>query len=320
MERILITGASGFIGRHLLTALLAGDTEIHLLTRHPEQAFPADTQVHRADTATPDGIFRAVQASRPTTVFHLASHNVSVNNAEQVPSLINANVLYSALLAEALSEYSPAGRLIALGSAWQHRDGLPYSPINLYAASKQAMADIFHYYSAQRGLRIAVLKLFHVWGPDDPRQRLVTTLCRAALNGQKVAMSGGEQVINLVHVADVVRGLLHIAERMAALQPGSQEEWSLDGDDNPSVRQLAALIAAIGGRPIQAEWGALPYKDGEFFDTVRLPQRLPGWQPQIRLRTGLPALLQAEAQALAGKNAAPPSDSSFQPSTELKSS
>lgn len=287
----LITGASGFIGQRLARALLDGGWRVHALLRG-EAPFPGMT-AHRYTGATED-VAQAVAAAAPDVTFHLASLYLADHRPDQIADLVASNVLLVAQLAEALSAGDRPGRLINTGTGWQHHRGEDYLPVNLYAATKQAGADLLRYYTDARGLSVVTLELFDTYGPGDTRRKLVQLLVEAALTGEPLGMSPGEQRIDLTHVDDVVAAFLRAADRLLAAD-GALDETFFVGGDRMSVRELADRVGTALGRPLAARFGERPYRAREVMEPAAATPLLPGWTRETTLDEGIRALAGARA-------------------------
>lgn len=232
--RALVTGATGFLGRHLVRHLHADGWEVAVLTRTQSQSSnaPPPSFLYTGQTAE---VMRAVADFRPDTVFHLASLFLVQHTAEQIEPLISSNVLLGTQLLEAMRA-AGVHSLVNAGTAWQNFAGDAYLPVNLYASTKQAFEDILLYYVETGGVRAVTLKLFDSYGPDDTRRKLLRLLLDCLRSGEPLGMSGGEQVLDLVHVDDICRAFLRAAE--LAVDPASQTTPS-----TPSVEASAGRFA-----------------------------------------------------------------------------
>jgi nucleoside-diphosphate-sugar epimerase len=299
-QRALVTGATGFIGGALVRRLVAAGCETTLLVRpgggnDGRLTDLAGRVAVRAAAATDmEGIAAIVAESQAQVVFHLGAHNISAHRPADIVPLIESNVTLSTGLCDAMVR-SGCPTIVAMGSAWQHGDGAAYRPICLYAAAKQAMQDVFDFYARSSGLRCVALKLFHAYGPGDPRARLLTQLCRAAVRGGEVKMTEGRQIIDLTHVDDVVAALLTAAgPALPGPDDASAQSFSIASERPMMVRDLVALVERIADRPVRVLWGAYPYKPLEFFHPVSMGARLPGWAPRVSLEQGIANLIAAE--------------------------
>ena len=105
---------------------------------------------------------------------------------------------------------------INTGTYWQHyvrSESSTYSPSCFYAATKQSFQDIIKYYTDSNLIKSITLKLFDTYGPVDLRKD-ITILSEAQQNNNKIAMTSGEQLIDLVYITDVVRAYLSFIERI----------------------------------------------------------------------------------------------------------
>ena len=293
----LVTGVTGFIGQRLARRLLDDGWTVHALLRGDAPATLPGLVPHHYAGPTQE-VADAVAAASPDVTFHLASLYLADHRPDQVADLIASNVLLTAQLAEALTTQGSAeggGRLINTGTGWQHYRGEPRLPVNLYAATKQAAADLLRYYADARGLSVLTLKLFDTYGLGDTRRKLVQLLIDAALEGETLVMSPGEQTVDMTHVDDVVDAFIAATERLQSAREPLEESWFVSGE-RMTVRELAARVARGVGRPIEPDFGGRPYRAREVMMPVDpAGALLPGWQRQRRLETYLEEALAARA-------------------------
>ncbi|KAK3671198.1 hypothetical protein LTR37_021587, partial [Vermiconidia calcicola] len=205
----MISG-SGFIGGRLLTRLLDQGHEVTALVRGD----PAGRLDPRASAERIDGsasLGDIVGRAAPEVVFHVASAVVVEHSPDAIADIVQANVTFPTQLLEAMTRHG-VRRFVNTGTSWQHHDGgAAYRPSNLYAATKQAFEDIAIFYNDAHGIGMANLKLFDVYGPSDPRNKVIPLLLRVLRSGEPLGMSPGDQVLDMVHVDDVVEAYLSAA-------------------------------------------------------------------------------------------------------------
>lgn len=286
----LVTGATGFVGTRLVRLLVAEGWTVHAIVRPSSHAsaLPASVACH-VDDGSSDALSQAVEAAEPEACFHLASLVRGIHTADDVPALVAANVAFGARLAEALSD-RPGTLLVNAGTYWQHVGGAAYRPAALYAATKQALEAILRYYSDAGLLRVVTLKLYDTYGPGDPRPKLLNLLLEAAVNGDPIAVTGGEQLIDLVHVDDVARAFVAAAGDFADADMPFFESYSVRSGAAVTLRQLAAAVEHVSGRKVHAEWGARPYRQHEMFEHWDAGPLLPGWSPAVTLTEGIESM------------------------------
>lgn len=282
----LVTGASGFVGRHLCAALVRDGWQVRALVRATTDAtqLPAGVGAEPLP-ATARELGREIVRLRPQVVFHLATLFRGVHAVDDVEPLIASNVLLGSQLAEALTAAPPAA-FINTGTAWQQDEAGRYRPAALYAATKQAMEDILRYYAQSGAYPAATVRLFDTYGPGDQRGRLVSALACQPESGEPLQMSPGEQLIDLLHVDDVVRALRRAAE-VTAEGATSWSVWSAGSGRRLTVRDLVVAFERATGRAVPVVWGARPYRPVEMFARFDAGPRVPGWQPSIELEDGL---------------------------------
>jgi nucleoside-diphosphate-sugar epimerase len=232
----------------------------------------------------------ALESSKPDVVVHLASA-VVIEHTDSIDSIIESNIRFPTLLLDAMIE-TGSKRLINTGTSWQHfNDKLTYDPVNLYAASKQAFADIAVYYERAHLLRLRTLKLFDVYGSRDDRRKLIPLLLNVRLTGEPLDLSPGEQIVDLVHVEDVARAYLAVAEHLMAQTEPDNAEYMVRSGELVSIRELVAMIERVGERPLPVKWGGRKYRAREVMKPSSLVSPVPGWRPHISLESGLRSVI-----------------------------
>lgn len=286
----LVTGATGYIGSMVVKRLLADGWNVHIIAREnsslallPAQA--ASLTIHRHEGTTAS-LFAIVQQAEPEIVFHLASLATATYVPEQIAPMLHSNIVFGTQLLEAMVAHH-AYRMINTGTFSQHFGNQSYSPKSLYDASKQAFKDILRYYTESSPLRAITLELYDNYGPGDPRSKIVSLLLKAAKEQQTLAMSPGEQLIELVHIDDVVEAYVLAAHRLLNDPSAKDESYVVSSGKPISLKELAAFIEGIAGLPLQIDWGGRPYHPREIMVPWNKGRPLPNWRPTISLEEGI---------------------------------
>ena len=285
----LVTGSTGYVGSHLVQRLVKDGWNVHAIVR-PKSIAPAvasidSVVIHRHDGST-ENLIAIVAAARPHTVFHLASLFLAQHQPKDIEPLIRSNVLSGAQLLEAMKE-SGVNHLVNTGTSWQHFENKHYSPVCLYAATKQAFETIIQYYVETSSFKVITLKLFDTYGPNDRRAKLFTLLRSVASEKKSIAMSPGEQLIDLVYIDDVVDAFVLAASRLETQKESTAEEYSVSSGTPLSLRELVATYARVTGKTLDVTWGGRPYRPREVMVPWTKGALLPGWQPRTRLEDGI---------------------------------
>ncbi len=290
MNKVLVTGATGYIGSMLVRRLIAEGREVHIILR-PTSSLDGvsdleDRLIVHVHDGTTQGLIDLVKVASPAVVFHLASLFLAQHAAEDVERLVTSNLLFSTQLAEAMMS-NKVSRLINTGTSWQHYQGKAYNPVCLYAATKQAFEDVLEYYVQAQGLRVITLKLFDTYGPFDPRPKLFALLERSSKSSAPLDMSKGEQQIDMVFIDDVVEAYMLAGERLSQGVVQSHERFAVSSGQGISLREFVAVYEAVRGGKLPIRWGERPYRAREVMTLWRDFETLPGWSPKVGLREGI---------------------------------
>ena len=288
-KRALVTGGTGFIGSHLVGRLMKDGWKTDLLIPPNVplgalQDIESQLGIHVLDGST-EQVCSIVSSCRPDVVFHLASLFLASHEVGHVEPLIRSNVLFGTQIAEATAKLGPH-RLVNVGTSWQHFEGRNYSPVCLYAATKQAFEDVLVYYVEVCGLQVVTLKLYDTYGPEDFRPKLLSLLREAAQTATKLQMSAGEQLIDLVYIDDIVEALLVAAQRLLNGRVQAAESYAVCSGILRPLREVVEIYERITGYKVDVEWGARPYRLREVMVPWSGPP-LPGWTSRTSLEDGI---------------------------------
>ncbi len=296
--KVLITGATGFIGRNLATELTNLGNEVHILIRPTSDMsiFPASIlnrfTIHSYISGN---LVDIVKDARPDVVYHVAAM-VSVNtDYDGIRPLIASNITLGTELLEAM-RINHVTRFINTGTFWQHYNNSDYSPVNLYAATKQAFEMIVAYYQETSQMHVIQLHLFDSYGPLDSRPKVLSLLRRIANSGETLPMSPGEQQINLVYIDDIVRAYILAGIYLMENRYELCSTYAVSSDEIVSLKQLVKIYEEQIGKSLHIAWGKRAYRDREVMVPWNVGKRLPGWKAQISLREGISKCIAAEKE------------------------
>ncbi len=281
--RAVVSGATGFVGTALVRHLVDQGWSVDALVRSDAATLPPGVHAHRIPGSA-EGLVDLVRELSPSHCFHLATAFRGVHTTADIAPMIEANLGFGTALAEAVARV-PDARFVNTGTVWQHFDAAAYSPVSLYAATKQAFADLLVFYAEVEGLAVHTLELTDTYGPADPRAKLIPFLLRAGAEGTRLEMTDGTQLIDLVHVDDAVGALIATAGATAGVTYGAR------GDGAITLRELVDRFQAATGLTLDVAWGARPSRPREMLAPWMTADPPPGWSPRVRLDDGLRALI-----------------------------
>jgi UDP-glucose 4-epimerase len=247
--RVLVTGGAGFIGAHLVRALLeAGDEVVALdnLRRGGRAAVPADARFVQGDIRDPVILHDAMRGC--TRVYHLAAQSNVLGAVTDIAYSFTTNTVgtYNVLVA---ARETGVERVVFSSSreVYGEVDRVPVAedrllnPKNAYGASKVAGEVYCRAFQNTYSLDVSVVRLANVYGPGD-RDRVIPIWLDRAKQGEALELYGGDQVIDFVPVALVVAALRAVAERSLGGDPINIGSGTLT-----TLRALAARVQALPG-------------------------------------------------------------------------
>ncbi|MBX3471306.1 MAG: NAD-dependent epimerase/dehydratase family protein [Planctomycetes bacterium] len=303
--KVLVTGGAGFIGSHLVEALLRrGDQAVALDAFDPyydpalkrrtaERLAAAGAEVVEGDVRDPALVARALAGV--DRVVHLAARPGVRASIDDPLTTFDVNVRGLLVLLEALRARGPGALVSASSSSVYGGDAVPpfredqpaSRPLSPYAASKRAAELLCATYAELHGLGSIALRLFTVYGPRGRPDMSIGRFVRAALRDEVVPLLGdGSAVRDFTYVDDIVDGVLSAVDLVAP--GGGHEVVNLGGGALHAMREVIALIEAATGRPLRVERrppapGDMPLTHA---DQARARARL-DFRPRVPLAEGL---------------------------------
>ena len=266
-KSVLVSGASGFVGENLVHHLFKQGYRVTCLVRESTNKARLEAISPQVSFGLYDGSYKSAQRiferTKYETVFHLATLAKYDHDPEDICDMIRSNIVLGTHLAEAMTEFK-VKNLINACTFWQYYHSHDYQPLNLYAATKQALVDILKYYSLNHDIWVANVILFDTYGPNDPRTKLPSLILDASEEQREINLSPGEQLIDLTHVSDVVTALERAVERINARTEKFNTYIASNG--NPETLKLAITnLAKQNGVKYKLNWGKKPYREKEVF-------------------------------------------------------
>jgi len=290
MKKILITGATGYIGSNLSRKFINDGTKVHALVL-PDINFEyidniKNNLIFHIYDGTTESVFKAVKQSEPDIVYHLASLFLSEHKSEDIINLTNSNILLGTQLLEAMTKHG-VNTLINTGTSWQHYNNEEYNPVNLYAATKQAFEDILKFYTDSGFIRAVSLHLFDTYGPGDNRPKLFNMLKNASEKNETLNMSPGEQLIDLVYIDDVVNAFQLAGNYILKHDKIINEIHGVSSGDPGTLKEIIEIYNSISDKKVHVVWGGRPYRRREIMIPWNTFSTLPNFKCCISLRTGI---------------------------------
>lgn len=275
--RVLVTGASGFVGRHVLAPLVASGAEVFAVSRND---LTAEGVCHiRGDLLVEGSVRPLLEMVRPDLILHLAW---CVEHGRFWTDTANLDWVRATLsLARAAADVG-VKRFVATGTCYEYdwpetgdcvEDVTPLAAHTLYDVSKDATRRILESFCQQHGIEFSWARLFFLYGPDEARSRLVSSLALSLLAGKPAAMSSGRAVRDFMDVRDAGAALAQLS--LSAVQG----PVNIASGQAHSIREIAERLANLSGRPELLQVGALADREGE-------PRRITACVKKLRDEVG----------------------------------
>lgn len=302
-ESVLVTGASGFVGRHALAPLVDAGLEVHAVSRRP-QPDRAGVTWHRADLLDGESAMALCAALRPSHLLHFAwvvDHGAFWDSPANFDWLAQSVLLFRA--------FSEAGgrRAVGVGSCVEYaasdgpmpETGTPLAPDTLYGRAKHACRQALAASADDHGFSAAWGRMFLPYGEDEPPGKLVPSLIRRLLAGEPAPLTSGTQRRDFIDSRDAG------AAFAALLLSGVEGAVNVATGRPVSVADVAAALGELSGRPELVQSGALPDRPGDppalLADVGRLTGEV-GFRPRHELHAGLAHALDWWRRRLAERN------------------
>lgn len=290
-RRVLLTGATGFLGSHLAKALIDQGCELVALKRK-------SSDLSRIASLVPDIAFFDIEdmesknpfqsGTRIDAVIHTATNYG--RNGESPSKVFAANSVFPLKLLETAVD---SGVEVFINT-----DTILDKYLNLYSLSKNQFLQWGKYFSQKNHIHFVNLRLEHLYGPGDDSSKFTSCVINSCLaNTASLKLTPGEQRRDFIYIDDVVSAYLLL---LAKLGPGRKwfEEFEVGSGKAVSIREFVETVHRITGSKTNLEFGAIPYRNGEVMNSqanISALQAL-GWKCTHNLEQGLRLTIEGSLQ------------------------
>lgn len=289
MKRLLVTGATGFIGRHVLSQLDPEAWEIVAPCRHPAKQQNAPNLIwiegDLLDPAQRSAIFSRTKATHWLHLAWFTEHGKFWASGD--------NLAWTAATLQMLEYFRAAGgeQVVMAGTCaeydWNYgfcsEDSTPLLSSSLYGTAKDSLRRVAEVYCRNAGLKFAWGRIFSPYGPAEDSRRFIPSVICNMLASQAVPCSHGKQFRDFLHVTDVAEGFITLLESEAL------GNFNISSATPVQLGEIVSQLAKIIGWTGQAEFGAVAVPDNDppllIGDNRRLSAL--GWTPKMTLKNGL---------------------------------
>jgi UDP-glucose 4-epimerase len=297
MKRVVITGASGFIGANLTRRLLREGHETHVLLRSSHQPWRLDEildHVHGHEVALEDreAVSRAVREINPDWVFNLAAYG-AYSSQIGIERMVSTNLLGCAALVDACAQVGVEA-FVQTGSSSEYgykdhaaSEDERVQPNSHYAITKAAATHYCQLAARLHGLNIVTARLYSIYGPYEEPNRLIPTLVAYGTRGQFPPLVSPWIARDFVHVDDAVEAILQVATMKPARGGAVYNICSGMQSRLDSVVATVRKLMNINAEPVWANMQPRSWDTDTWLGSPDLMARQVGWRSKLDLEAGL---------------------------------
>lgn len=290
-KRILLTGATGYLGSQLAKALLDANHSVVALKRKTSSLRRLESilpKITLLDVDEPDMRALFSEHGKIDAVVHTAT--CYGRNGESDSQMVESNLNFPLRLLDAAAE--------AKVPAFLNTDTVLDKRLNAYALSKAQFAEWGSRFAGQKKIRFFNLKLEHFFGPEDDDMKFTTHVINSCLNNvPELKLTAGEQKRDFIYINDVVAAYLLLLEKQESLIDWFVE-LGVGSGEAPTIRQFVELVHRLTASNTKLNFGAYPYREGEvMFSRADVePLKKLGWCCEHTLEQGLKLVIEGHKQ------------------------
>ncbi len=298
LKTILLTGASGFLGSHLLEALLKQHYKVVILKRSTSNTWRIQhllDQVISYDVDT-QPLEMAFEQQQIDVIIHTATLYRKFDHGKEISEMIQSNITFPTELLEValrkkVKAFFNTGTFFEYDCSIQPiNESAKLKPFNLYAKTKIAFETILS--NSADTIAVNTFRLFSPYGEKD-NHKLILSMIKKSISGELLELSEGLQKIDLIYVNDIVHAYLKAIERLEQQNIFAEYQvFNIGSGGALSIRDIVSILEELLAKPIQKKWGAKSvFEIPIAYADINKAQKFLGWSPQTDIKEGLHKML-----------------------------
>ena len=292
--RILVTGATGAIGKVLVKALSKEAYDLAILVRNPDvlpQYFSDDLLTKlKVIPCLPEISEASLIDFNPEAVIHLAAYSTSRDDAQTIQELIATNISFGSDLLSKLSKCD-LKYFINTGSSTEYFENMEeLNPTYFYSATKTAFRSILDYFRQLNNFKVVNSILFSVYGTTNEGKKIFDYLLDGLNSEEPVNVSPGLQELDFIHIDDVVSYYLTVVKKLLSSPAIDSCELFVGTGETHSLRKVATTIERLTGKKLWLNWGGVSYRERDMLYAKAPMHKNEGlieWRSQFTIETGV---------------------------------
>lgn len=299
-KKVLVTGASGFVGACITRRLLKENYEVHIVAREKSdlwrlQDVISNLQIHNTDLMNDEEVTRLADSTSIDIIYHLATYG-GYHYQTNLDNTINTNLIGTWNL---FREFSKKGieMFINTSSSSEYgekfepmREDMKVEPNNMYGATKASATILCSTYAKVTKTPLVTLRLFSPYGYYDAQTRLIPTVISSCLLGKEIKLAQKDSKRDYIFIDDVVEAYLSVS-KLSSLYG---EVFNVGSGIQYTVEQIVNTINNLTSKDIKLEWGNnfnRQYEPGIWVSDNKKVENKLNWEPNIGIEDGLKATI-----------------------------
>ncbi|TDL51869.1 NAD(P)-dependent oxidoreductase [Paenibacillus dendritiformis] len=297
LDTILITGADGFIGKHLYNFLqLKGYERIYRLVRNSHENIEAldSKKIIVGDICNKIEVDEVIYQVQPNVVFHLAANIEPTRNLKDLDEMLRTNIGGTMNLLTSIKLHNiPLNCFVNLGTCEEYggneqpyHESLIPSPVSLYSGTKAATTMLCNMMVNLFNIPIVTVRPSLVYGPGQKERFFITQAIKKLIANEDLDMTYGQQTRDFIYIDDFVAGLYTICK----LKNVTGEVFNISSGVETSLLSVVEILKRLTASNSSINFGAIPYRESEIMsfncDNSKLIKQS-DWEPKISLVEGL---------------------------------
>ena len=295
-KKVLVTGATGFIGSHMAQRMTEENARVSVLARENSnrwrlEGIEDDIAIYKADIRDSRQVGNCLKKIKPDYVFHMSAYGVDSRQKDYFVAA-KTNILGIVNLMTSLQQ-TGCEKFLNIGSCMEYGDkkeiikeDAVLKPFNIYGSTKAAATIMAHQMALQNGINIVTLRAFGVFGENEGKHKFFPHLILSLLTGSKVNLTACEQYRDYCYIEDIIDGFM-----LAAKDKKSKNEvFNIGSGTIHPLKYYVDTVYGLMKNSGQPNYGAIPYRPDEVWKPhpdIGKIRNLLKWQPKFSLKEGL---------------------------------